>query len=419
MLCYSSKIYFYILQQSHNNQFKEKEKSDMTKQQTAKTTTTETRNFTDLLRQYEKEYNNDKTSVTFSNVLDELATAVAYSVIKKCLDPQRKGRKDGQVSNSGCNTQLDEVKRSIYRDKNTLANIDYSCKQAFVTVYNEDGDRQTKTKDSDYRYAYNKLSQQTLGDGLDLVHVAMVALLDESEKADRTKENFLENTYNVRRLKKKVWIKSEDSINGWETVETSPIKEVYKAVRREVANNRSLNIDPSNGYLYLEDLATDEESNEETTIYRRLNKFSDLAGNVTDFNGAVKFETVDANSVTDYDTMVEKLELTARQAKILELRMGGYGYVAIATYLGVNEKSVRDVLKTVQKKAIEKLNLPEYLVKTLTETKQQTAKNKLTDEDKKTIELLFADGHSMKFIADRFNVSKMTVSRVINGRKDR
>ena len=391
----------------------------MTKQQTAKTTTTETRNFTDLLRQYEKEYNNDKTSVAFSNVLDELATAVAYSVIKKCLDPQRKGRKDGQVSNSGCNTQLDEVKRSIYRDKNTLANIDYSCKQAFVTVYNEDGDRQTKTKDSDYRYAYNKLSQQTLGDGLDLVHVAMVALLDESEKADRTKENFLENTYNVRRLKKKVWIKSEDSINGWETVETSPIKEVCKAVRREVSNNRSLNIDPSNGYLYLEDLATDEESNEETIIYRRLNKFSDLAGNVTDFNGAVKFETVDANSVTDYDTMVEKLELTARQAKILELRMGGYGYVAIATYLGVNEKSVRDVLKTVQKKAIEKLNLPEYLVKALTETKQQTAKNKLTDEDKKTIELLFADGHSMKFIADRFNVSKMTVSRVINGRKDR
>lgn len=391
----------------------------MTKQQTAKTTTTETRNFTDLLRQYEKEYNNDKTSVAFSNVLDELATAVAYSVIKKCLDPQQKGRKDGQVSNSGCNTQLDEVKRSIYRDKNTLANIDYSCKQAFATVYNEDGDRQTKTKDSDYRYAYNKLSQQTLGDGLDLVHVAMVALLDESEKADRTKANFLENTYEVRRLKKKIWIKSADSVNGWETVETSPIKEVYKAVRREIANSRSLNIDPSNGYLYLEDLATDEESNEESTIYRRLNKFSDLAGNVTDFNGAVKFETVDANSVTDYDAMVEELELTARQTKIVELRMGGYGYVAIATYLGVNEKSVRDVLKTVQKKAIEKLNLPEYLVKALTETKQQTAKNKLTDEDKKTIELLFADGHSMKFIADRFNVSKMTVSRVINGRKDR
>lgn len=388
----------------------------MTKQQTAKTTTTETRNFTDLLRQYEKEYNNDKTSVAFSNVLDELATAVAYSVIKKCLDPQRKGRKDGQVSNSGCNTQLDEVKRSIYRDKNTLANIDYSCKQAFTTVCNEDGDRQTKTKDSDYRYAYNKLSQQTLGDGLDLVHVAMVALLDESEKADRTRENFLENTYEVRRLKKKVWIKSADSINGWETVETSPIREVYKAVRREVANSRSLNIDPSNGYLYLEDLAADEESNEETTIYKRLNKFSDLAGNVTDYNGAVTFETVDSASVDKYENMVDALELTARQAKVLELRMGGYGCVAIGTYLGVKEESVMSVLKTIQKKAIEKLELPNYLVKALTET-PTTAKKKLTDEDKKTIALLFADGHSMKFIADRFNVGKTTVARIVTGKK--
>ena len=388
----------------------------MTKHQTAKTTTTETRNFTDLLRQYEKEYNNDKTSVVFSNVLDELATAVAYSVIKKCLDPQRKGRKDGQVSNSGCNTQLDEVKRSIYRDKNTLANIDYSCKQAFTTVYNEDGDRQTKTKDSDYRYAYNKLSQQTLGDGLDLVHVAMVALLDESEKADRTRENFLENTYEVRRLKKKVWIKSADSVNGWETVETSPIREVYKAVRREVANSRSLNIDPSNGYLYLADLATDEESNEEATIYRRLSKFSDLAGNVTDYNGAVTFETVDSASVDKYENMVDALELTARQAKVLELRMGGYGCVAIGTYLGVREESVMSVLKTIQKKAIEKLELPNYLVKALTET-PTTAKKKLTDEDKKTIALLFADGHSMKFIADRFNVGKTTVARIVTGKK--
>lgn len=388
----------------------------MTKQQAAKTTTTETRNFTDLLRQYEKEYNNDKTSVAFSNVLDELATAVAYSVIKKCLDPQRKGRKDGEVSNSGCNAQLDEVKRSIYRDKNTLKNIDYSCKEAYITTYNEDGDRVTKTKDSDYRHAYNKLTQQTLGDGLDLVHVAMVALLDESEKADRTKENFLENTYKARRLKKKVWIKSADSVNGWETVETSPIKEVYKAVRREVSNSRSLNIDPSNGYLYLEDLATDEESNEETTIYRRLNKFSDLAGNVTDYNGAVTFETVDSASVDKYENMVDALELTARQAKVLELRMGGYGCVAIGTYLGVKEESVISVLKTIQKKAIVKLELPSYLVKALTET-PTTAKKKLTDEDKKTIALLFANGHSMKFIADRFNVGKTTVARIVTGKK--
>lgn len=380
------------------------------------TTTTNERNFTDLLRLYEKEYNNDKASVAFSEVLDELATAVAYSVIKKCLDPQRKGDKNGKISNSGCNPQLDGVKRSIYRDTNTLKNINYSCKKAFMIVYNEDGDRQTKTADSDYRYAYNKLTQQTLGDGLDLVNTAIVSLLDECTKVDTATENFLETTYTVRRLKKKVWIKVEDSVNGWEMVETSPIREVYKAVRREVANNRSLNIDPSNGYMYLEDLARDEESNEETTIYRRLNKFSDLAGNVTDFNGAVKFETVDSASVTDYDTMVERLELTTRQAQVLQLRMSGYGCVAIGTYLGVKEESVISVLKTIQQKAIEKLELPSYLIKALTE-KPTTARQKLTDEDKKTIKLLFADGHSMKFIADRFNVGKTTIARIVTGKK--
>lgn len=384
----------------------------MTKQQTATTTITA---FETLLVDFCNEYRKDSNSEKFTEVATDLATAVAFSVLRKCLDPQAQS---GKPSNSGCNPQLDEVKRSIYRDTNTLKNIDYSCKKAFITVYNEDGDRQTKTADSDYRYAYNKLTQQTLGDGLDLVNTAIVSLLDECTKVDTTAENFLETVYTVRRLKKKVWIKVEDSVNGWETVETSPIREVYKAVRREVANNRSLNIDPSNGYMYLEDLTVDEESNEETVIYRRLNKYSDLAGNVTDFNGAVKFETVDSASVTDYDTMVEKLELTTRQAQILQLRMSGYGYIAIATYLGVNEKSVRDVLKTVQKKASEKLDLPPYLVKALTEPKQ-TAKSKLTNEDKTAIRKLIEDGHTMKFVADSYNVSKMTISRIVNGRKDR
>lgn len=208
-------------------------------------------------------------------------------------------------------------------------------------------------------------------------------------------------------------------MNGWETVETSPIREVYKAVRREVANNRSLNIDPSNGYLYLEDLAKDEESNEETTVYRRLNKYTDLAGNVTDFNGAVKFETVDSGSVADYDKMTEALELTARQAQILQLRMSGYGCVAIGTYLGVKEESVRSVLQTIQKKAVEKLSLPSYLVNAMTAPTPTAPKSKLTEADKDNIRKMIADGHSMKFVADAYNVSKMTVSRIVNGRKDR
>ena len=46
-------------------------------------------------------------------------------------------------------------------------------------------------------------------------------------------------------------------------------------------------------------------------------------------------------------------------------------------------------------------------------------KSKLTDEDKKAIRKMIEDGHTMKFVADSYNVSKMTISRIVNGRKDR
>lgn len=86
-------------------------------------------------------------------------------------------------------------------------------------MYNEDrrqNRRRQQTKDNT-DMQYNKLTQQILGDGLDLVNTAIVSLLDECTKVDTTAENFLETVYTVRRLKKKVWIKVEDSVNGWET----------------------------------------------------------------------------------------------------------------------------------------------------------------------------------------------------------
>ena len=71
------------------------------------------------------------------------------------------------------------------------------------------------------------------------------------------------------------------------------------------------------------------------------------------------------------------------------------------------------------KKAIEKLALPSYLVEAMTAPTATAPKSKLTDEDKKAIRKMIEDGHTMKFVADSYNVSKMTMSRIVNGRKDR
>lgn len=262
---------------------------------------------------------------------------------------------------------------------------------------------------------------------MDLVHTASAAIIDQT-KQNGNAIGFMQFPYKERRLKKKVWIKKDDSINGWETVETTPIQETYRAVRREIEHSRAISADAQNGYSYLEDIAHDNETGEETRVYKRLTKYADLGGyamaspydNVENIvlNHSTgrqgELYSVDNSTVQNIDQILELLKLTARQSKILGLRMSGYGCVAIGTYLGVREESVRRVLQTIQKKAVEKLELPDYLVKALTTT---TAKNKLTETDKVFIKKMFHDGYTMAYIAKQFNVSKMTISRVINGRK--
>ena len=112
---------------------------------------------------------------------------------------------------------------------------------------------------------------------MDLVHTASATLINQTKQHGNIVE-FMESPYKERRLKKKVWIKKADSVNGWETVETTPIQEVYKSVRREIENSRAMSTDARNGYTYLEEIAQDGETGEKTQVYKRLIKYADLGG---------------------------------------------------------------------------------------------------------------------------------------------
>ena len=285
---------------------------------------------------------NYTTNPTNATALTDLATAVAYSVLKKCIEASQ-------------NPALIKARQSIARDKANLARIDYANANAYETTYTTDGERVKTVKDKDLANALTDLYKTAFGDGLDLVHDAIVAILDETAKqADREPDQpaDLERPYTVRRLNRKVWIKTADSVGGWETVTTTPIQEIYKAVRRSIQNNGALHTDPRNGYTYLEDIATDPETGLDETIYRRFGKYADIGGYATDANGQETFYTTDRETVKDLDEMTEKLNLTKRQAEILSLRMRGYGYKAIATYLAIRPDSVRDCMQAIQKKAV-------------------------------------------------------------------
>ena len=296
------------------------------------------------------EYNMEKTMNAWEKVMQEynrtgdpapLAKMVAYSVIKKCL-------------NTGYNSTLEQLRRELGRDLHELDTLHHASMNAYNATVTADGDYKRVKVDPGCAVALDRLSSVQLGDGVDFVNVAVVAILEETAKQKEREPGAgadLTRPYTVRRLSRKVWIKTENSVNGWEEVETTPIQEIYKAVRRYVMQSRAAATDPRNGYSYLDETTTDPITGEETTVYKRLPKYADLGGYAVDFNGACTLYSVDRETVDRYDALVTSLDLTAKQAQILTLKQSGYGNKAIATYMGISENSVKGACTEIRRKA--------------------------------------------------------------------
>ena len=300
------------------------------KETTKKTPTT----FADAVQSYNADPAN-------ADALTTIATAVTYAVLKK-------------VINTTNNPTLQTIRKELTRDRADLDRLSYANDNATRLAFNADGDIVVEVVDSKLVEASAKIAGLPLGDGLDLVNDAVVAILEQTAaqmERDPKKPTDLERPYETRRLKRKVYIKSADSAGALETVETTPIQEVYKAVRRSIDASRAAQTDPRNGYTYLQDLSVDDESGETATIYRRLPKYADIGGRVCDFNGAETVPTTAAAvDVEETDRIVAALKLTDRQATILAYRQKGYGYKAIATAMGVSDSAVKGQLAEIRRK---------------------------------------------------------------------
>ena len=305
---------------------------------TKKTTTTTNNAFLDLLRNYETatRNRNQKNESEFTKALTDLATACTFSVLKKCI----------QVSH---NPELIKLRNGLMHSINNLQRLHYAVDNSTELEFDANGDLSTKVTDKTLNKAIEKLINESLSDGYDLLNTAIISILSETEKITDLSGNFMETPYNIRRLKRKVYIKTEDSKGGFETVSTIPIREIYKAIRREIENSRT--IQSISKYVYISELISDDESEIETEIYRRLPKYTDLAYAAYDFNGKPTNITVDNESVNTVETLIEKMNLTVKQVTILKLRLSGYGYKAIATYLGVTDSNVKGQIAEIKRKA--------------------------------------------------------------------
>lgn len=277
----------------------------------------------------------------YSAALLDLSQAIAYSTLNKCIDPQRKTATEREtVSDNGHSPALLEVKRGIYFDRHLLDNTAANADKATRHTFTADGDPVTVTANPYAAAALASLIGETLSDGMDLVNAAALALLEQAAE-HAAAPGWLDVPYTTRRLSRRVYIRSTDSA-AYADVETTPIQEVYREVRQAIQNSRAVQTDPRNGYTYIEDLTADGLD----TIYYRLQKYADLGGYNVDGN-----YTADRQTVEDYESILERLELSDRQAQVLRLRMQGRGYKAIGTYLGVDVSNVKRTMKQVQAKA--------------------------------------------------------------------
>lgn len=281
----------------------------------------------------------------YTSALQELAIACAYSVLKKCI-------------NVGGNQTLADTRRDLTKALNDLSRVSYCAENATETRYKKNGNAEIVTLDGSLRDGLKELTAGNLGAGIDLVSVATLAIMDETNKQKEREPKRaidIERPYTVHALSKRVYIKDVDTSRGWKDMETSPIREVYKAVRRYIADMAGERGDPRAKYTYLAmRLKKDDDgSNVDELIYKRLGKCCDLGGYVKDANGAETFYTVDTHAVADVERIVSKLGLTAKQAQVLAYRQKGYGYKAIATALNVSSQAIIKTVKQIQQKAID------------------------------------------------------------------
>ncbi len=230
--------------------------------------------FDTLKRTFETAYRLcDHNDPGFTGVLQQFAQAVAVSVLRKCIDPQRKtAGKLETVSNSGLSGALLDLRRGIFHDVHALDKVAQAGEVTVLTQYSPDGDITDAILDPDARAMFDAVLGDTLSDGYDLVQTAAVALLEQA--ADHAQgDGWLDKPYTVRRPSRKVLIKTTDPVT-YKEEETTPIQEVYRAVRRAIASSRAVQTDPRNGYTYLETETPDGLD----TIYIRTGKYADLGG---------------------------------------------------------------------------------------------------------------------------------------------
>lgn len=256
-----------------------------------------------------------------------LAAAVTRSMLKKVADPQRKTAtaKRGKVSKNGMNAVIRRLNAATYADYRRL--VDVANVENAAHYFDANGARKELN---------NALVSTTFDDAADIIHNAVLEILNQIDrmKNDAAPIDF-EREYTYKKRARTVVIDAADI--EYHDATTAPISAIHAAARRTLINNRAAKVDTGK-YVYIADA--------ENGYIRRA--AAELPYITIDDNGVI---TTDLNTMQTIDSLIDTLNLTATQAKVIKYRARGYSYDAIAKHNHVSKTAVFKTAKQVQKKA--------------------------------------------------------------------
>lgn len=286
--------------------------------------------FLALLENFNQLANNDSDSAEYIFTLDELAFATACAVLKKVIQ-------------ASANKTLEKIRAEMIKARYNLRGLQWASDNESEYTISKTG-KVSVTYNNDKTDTENRLIKENLGAGYDLVQAATLEILEQVKRQRDNNETIdLLRPYTFRKLDRRVVIRNSDSA-AFRDVTTTPIQQIFKAVRREIENTRSTRCIDS-GYSYIEKNIVDSESGAVATVYERQEKYADIGGYVCDFNGKETVYTASAATVEELDNAKKRLvsdcKFDGQKQLILSLRLRGYGDKAIGTYLGKQPRLVR------------------------------------------------------------------------------
>ena len=246
------------------------------------------RSFEQLKRDFEIAYSNGEE---YTDLLYMLAKAIVSACAKKCI-------------------QTDSAHQLEYQNLKSQIEADYLA---------------SITDQTDY------IENTAFCDGIDLIQEAVCLLLEQAI-THGSDIGWLDRPYTIRTIASRALIKEADT-EGYQEEITTPLQECYRTIRRTI--NSYQNSHSTHGSLSLDSL----DSSQLDALYIACSKYTDPN------------KTLDT-AKWDYEDLLHALNLTARQERIVTLRMQGYGYQAIATYLGISKSTVTRTLDRLKDKCM-------------------------------------------------------------------